>query len=224
MKGYPLPIFSLKKRDFIWLATHKCKHSHSYLSHYSCFINEHPEEEKIGFLDIEASNVKADFGIIISYCIKERGKNKIYFDVINDKDLKEKNIDKRIVKNLINDLKKFHRIITYYGSRFDIPFIRTRALINDIDFIPHGFLYHDDVYNIVKNKLMLYSNRLENVAKTILKKSLKTHLKPILWIRALQGDKKSLKYILDHNKKDVLDLERIYEKLRKYIANTKKSI
>ena len=66
----------LRKSDIIWLAKNRCSHKHTYLEHPQCFFTENPSEsplyEKIGIFDIECSNLNADFGYIISYCIKEK--------------------------------------------------------------------------------------------------------------------------------------------------------
>jgi uncharacterized protein YprB with RNaseH-like and TPR domain len=217
-----LPLHTLKKSEILWLANRRCKHGHNYLAHYNCYLKEENREEKIGFLDIEASNKDAEFGIILCYCIKPLGEDKILYDVINKKDLQGKEEDKRVVRNLIRDMLKFDRLCGFYSSRFDVPFIRTRALCCGLDFPSYGSLKHTDVYDLAKRKLKLHSNKQEVVARTILGKTEKTYIEPRYWRRALSGDKKSLDYILDHCKRDVRDLERIWLKLNSFgkIQNT----
>ena len=46
-------ISKLKKDEIIWLAEHKCKHYHTYLSHFQCFKSY--TKPKVIFLDIEVS-------------------------------------------------------------------------------------------------------------------------------------------------------------------------
>ncbi len=219
-----IPLHRLKKQELVWLATHRCQHGHLFIEHYNCYLKEHPDRERIGFLDIETSNLDADFGIIISYCIKVKGENKIYQGVINKDDLKRNEIDKRIVKKLVNDLNNFDTIVGFYSTRFDLPYIRTRALVCKIPFPNYGTIKHKDIYYISRNKLKLHSNRQESVCRTILGTTEKTHLISKYWIGALRGDEQSLRYILDHNKKDVFDLERIYDKLIYFVSPSNKSI
>ena len=224
--GNPVPVHRLSKKELIWLASHYCKHRVPYISHYSCYLKEHPEEgERIGFLDIETSNLHADFGIILSYCIKDSWSDKIYEAVISAKDVKRSGEeDVEIVKKCIKDMGKFDRLVTYYGKRFDIPFIRTRALVCKIPFPEYGTLVHTDLYDTVKHRFRLHSNRLEAACRTILGKTDKTHIDPKYWRGGLRGDPKSLRYILDHNRKDVLDLEKLYNVVAKFSRKTNNSI
>lgn len=52
----------------------------------------------------------------------------------------------------------------------------------------------------------------------------KTHIDYRYWIGGVRGDKKSLAYILDHNEKDVIELEKIWLKLRDYVRKNNSSI
>ena len=63
------------------------------------------------------------------------------------------------------------------------------------------------------------------VSISINEDSSKTRIDAKHWIPALQGKKEALDYILDHNMKDVIQLERNYEKLKSFAkSNPKKSI
>jgi uncharacterized protein YprB with RNaseH-like and TPR domain len=227
-KSSPLPIHRLKKADLIWLATHRCRHGHTYLEHYACFVSEHPEmQEKIGFLDIECSNLNANFGIILSYCIKQSWNDEIIYGVINTSDIRKYDDDKtdyRIVKKIIDDMLTFDRIITHYGRKFDIPYIRTRALMMDIDFPSFGSIVNDDTWLMARGKLRLNSNRLDTIERALFGESAKTHIDFKYWIAASRGDKTALEYVLDHNKKDVLSLEKVYYKLRDFVGKRNCSI
>lgn len=236
-----LPIHHLSKRELVWLGTHKCKHHHSYLEHWHCFLDEKPtvpdgkgfsllssltkSGEKIGFLDIETSNLDANFGIILTYCIKT-GKT-ILHDQITPEDIKKyppDKTDRRLVKHLISDILTFDRIVTHYGRRFDIPFIRTRALMNGIDFPYYGSISNDDTWTIARRKLKLNSNRQDTIDRALFGATNKTRVAFQYWIGATRGDAKSLNYILDHNKRDVIALERIWKKLHNFVGRNNTSI
>lgn len=128
------------------------------------------------------------------------------------------------MKALIEDLLKFDKIVTYYGRRFDVPFMRSRALMTNVAFPLFGSLTHVDLYFVLRNRFCLSSNRLENACRTILGKTEKTRIENRFWRGGVRGDEKSLQYILDHNKKDVLDLEKLYNRVIDYSRRVDTSI
>lgn len=218
------PIHRLTKAEIITLASGRCPHGHTYLEHYGCY---EPKDERIGFLDIETSNLKADFGLMLSYCIKEGGSDKVYFGLLSKKDIeaaKAGDEDKRVVASLVEDLARFDRIVTYYGRRFDVPFARSRALMCGIKFPYFGSLTHIDLYFVLRNRFLFSSNRLENACRCLLGKTEKTRIENRYWRGGVRGDEKSLDYILDHNMKDVLDLEKLYYKVINYARRVDTSI
>lgn len=205
------PIGNLKKAEIVKLATHYCRHGHTYLSHRSCYFKEQGERpERIGFYDIECSNLKADYGIILTWCIKDSLSEDVYYDVLTPEDVAKGIEDKRVVQTAINTMMQFDKIVGYYSSKFDIPFTRTRAMINGLKFPEAGTLKHQDLYYLVKSKFCLSSNRLENACKQILEHTDKTRIDAKYWRQGLAGDPKAIEYILDHNTYDVLDLEKLY--------------
>lgn len=92
----PAPVARMKKSEIIWLSRNKCRHGHDYLSHYNCYIEENPDMARVGFLDIETSNFKANFGIMLTWCIKQKD-GSILEDAITEKDLKSGNFDKLLL-------------------------------------------------------------------------------------------------------------------------------
>jgi uncharacterized protein YprB with RNaseH-like and TPR domain len=184
------------------------------------------ENERVGFLDIETSNLVADFGIILSYCIKPLGHGKKIDEArITKKDIREGREDGRVVEKLLRDLTKYDRVVTYYGTRFDIPYVRTRAMVNGVGhlFPSHGVLAHTDLYYVVRSRFKLSSNRLENANRVLLGKTQKTRVDSKYWRGGVRGDRASLEYILDHNRKDVLDLEKLYLHIKRYMRPMRRS-
>lgn len=210
------PVARLKKDEIVWLASHRCKHSHTYLEHYSCYISENPNRGTIGFFDIETSNLAANYGIMYCYCILDNATNKIYERTITSHELKSGDMDKRVVQQCVNDLKRFDRVVTYYGTKFDISYIRSRAVYHGIDFPAYGEIVHTDLYYVVRHKFRLNSNRLATACEFLLGNTNKTAINFNFWIKAMGGDKESLKYITEHCEYDVIDLKRLYNKIIPY--------
>ena len=94
-------------------------------------------EERIGFIDIETFtfNFKADMGFMMTYCIKDLD-GKVHTNSVTPKELKQsKDWDKRLMEDCIKDMNKYTRLVGHYSTLFDIPFLRTRALYYDLDFL-----------------------------------------------------------------------------------------
>jgi len=184
-----------------------------------------PVFERVGHLDIECTGLNANFDYIISYAIKVE--RKIRGRVLTKREVLNPDIlDKNLLKEFYQDIQDLDRITVYWGKdrRHDLPFLRTRALKWGVDFPLYRDIYLTDVYDIVKGKLRLHANRLENVAN-FLKIPCKQHkLDPEIWQRAKLGDKKALNHIWLHNKEDVITLEKVYDKLRGFVRESKTSI
>ena len=110
--------FHLRKSELLIYTTGHCKHRVPYSQHPQCFINEIMNEgksPKIGFLDLEFQNFKANYGILLTYAIKEFGKPKIYGSKITPEEIRSKTLDKQLVKRLVKDFSRFDVVVTYYG-------------------------------------------------------------------------------------------------------------
>ena len=182
------------------------------------------EEERIGFLEIEKRHLKASIGTMISWAMKPMGGD-VRFECWNRKEATSINkMDRRIMKLLIEDLKKYDLIVTYYGTGFDLKFMRTRAMILELpDFPEFGQLKHFDLYYAVRNKMALHSNRLAVATQTLGIEG-KTPLPPSIWGAARLGDKKALEEIKTHNIEDVKILEELYHRVLPYVKVIRKSI
>jgi uncharacterized protein YprB with RNaseH-like and TPR domain len=215
----------MKKDDIVWMSNHKCRHSHSFIEHPKCYEEEIGRKLKVGYIDIESSNLVANFGIMLCYCIKVEGEDTILYKTIDKKDIFSKDSpDKRVVKSCVEDMMKFDLLYGFYSTKFDIPFIRTRAIMTGVPFPGFGSIRHKDVYYMVRNKFRLHSNRLEVACQALLGTSDKSHLDGDIWRRAVQGDSEAMDYVLTHCKADVKDLEKLTHVVLDYVNGTTKSI
>jgi hypothetical protein len=132
--------------------------------------------------------------------------------------------DKRVVESCIKELLKFDRIVTHYGDRCDLPLLRTRAIINRIEFPPYGVWKSTDLWKIAKVKLCISSNSQKVLAKTISGSTEKTNVESDIWLAAVRGEQRALNTIIDHCRRDVRDLERNAKALFKYVKLTSTSV
>ena len=203
--------------------TGRCKHRHRYCEHPQCFVNDVLKKVKVGYLDIESGGLAANFDYMLTYCIKTRDEEEYHEGVITREEILAGEFDKEMLKKLIDDIQKYDVIITYYGTRFDIPFIRTRALSFRLKFPEFGTIQHKDVYYMVKNRLRLHRSSLESACAIFGIKG-KNHIKGNFWMMAKTGDEVALKYVADHNRKDCIILEMLHKKIELYTKMTTRSI
>ena len=220
------PVSRMKKQDIIWMGTHSCRHGHSYLEHYACFIEDNPETQRIGYFDIETTGFKADWDWMLTYAILDDKTDKVYSTLITVPDLRnEKVMDKKVVTQCVKDMQNFDVLIGFYTTRFDLPFIRTRAVVFDVAFPGYDELLTKDVYYTVRNKFALGSNRLQNACNILLGKSDKTALDRKIWQTAQRcGNKQSLNYIQEHCIIDVHELKKLYKKVHTFHKAIYKSV
>jgi uncharacterized protein YprB with RNaseH-like and TPR domain len=160
---------------------------------------------------------------MLTWVIKTRGKEEYKKGCISALDIQNYTFDKRILKELIEALKEYDTVVTYYGTKFDIPFIRTRAMMHKLNFLTFGALQHKDCYYMVKMKMRLHRNSLDSACAALGIRG-KNHIKGNFWMKAKLGDPVALDYVLDHNTKDCQILEALHKRLEDYVKDQSKSI
>jgi uncharacterized protein YprB with RNaseH-like and TPR domain len=181
--------------------------------------NQWIQNQILGVLDIETTDLTSNYGFIISWAVAlENGK--VISDCISKKDIDSEGFDKRIVASLIAELEKLDVVVGYYSKRFDLPFIRSRALYWRLPFPAPGTIKHIDLYDAVKHKLRLQRNSLEQATK-FLQIPGKSHVEYALWLKAAYGNPKALGYILRHNQADVRITLKLYQRLKAVVKFTR---
>lgn len=171
-------------------------------------------------LDLETSNLNADYGVILCGVFKPLGKQSEVIRLDHSPDYKKKPWDDSwVVKQLAKYISqhKVDILVTYNGSMFDVPFLNARAMLTDINLRENFVFKHIDLYWIARKKIHTHDNKLDTVARFLKCHTSKTHIEGDCWTRAMTGDKKSMDYIVEHCVKDVKVLEEVYEKMKPFI-------
>lgn len=221
----------------------RCIHRHTFEEHPKCFaegnvkfdfendrewerITRQPwwtyPEHNFCYFDIEADGLKVDWATMLSWAIKPKDGKTVY-GVITKKDLnREISVDKELVAACIEELRKHKIWVTYYGTGFDLPFIRAKAVHYGLDFPEYGTYYHHDLYYTIKGKFHLSRNSLDNATDYFGIKG-KTPIERSDWRVAKYGNKKALAKVVEHNVADVEILEALHDKImpfRKWIRTS----
>jgi uncharacterized protein YprB with RNaseH-like and TPR domain len=178
---------------------------------------------KILLWDIEATNLDANFGYILCIGYKFLGDKNVKLIKIRDfkEHKKDPTNDKKVIEKFMEILKEADMIVTHYGSKYDYPFLQSRALFWGLPPIPP--ITHFDTWRVCKDRLKLTSNKLDVISKILpipkKNKKKKTEVEGYHWIKGAVGDIKSLKYIEHHCKMDIEVLEQVYLYLRTIVPN-----
>lgn len=113
-------------------------------------------------------------------------------------------------------------IIGQNSDRFDIKHINTHRMINGLPPLPAWFhMTFADTMKLARKYFNLPSTSLDYVSKHILKRGGKKKMELADWIKILEGTQKEykqyMKKMVTYCKKDVVDTELWYNKMRDYI-------
>lgn len=218
-----LNIFALSKTEQKARTNFRCVHGHTGIDHPKCFDQKNNIVEKVGFLDIESTNLKANWGYVLCYVIKT-GEGKLIKRTVTPKDIQKGIYDKNLMKQFCEDARKFDRLFTFYGARFDIPFLRTRCIKHGLDFPIFKEIRHTDIYFLLRNRCNLHRKSLQ-VSCEFFDIAAKGHpIKPDVWFKCMAGNKKALDYIMVHCVEDVVATKKLWEKLQNFMKLTQTSI
>jgi len=173
---------------------------------------------KIAIWDIECTNLNANYGYMLCMGYKFLGESKSHLISITDFPAFQKNPtnDYYLVKAAGEVLSQCDMWVTWYGARFDVPYLQSRLVFHKLPIMPP--IAHVDGWRIAKYKMKLNSNRLASVTG-FLELEEKTPLSGPIWIRAAAGHKQSVKYVTEHCIQDVKVLEQVYERIKPLMTN-----
>lgn len=152
---------------------------------------------------------------MLSWSAKWLFDSRVMGDVLKPEEALKKD-DSRIAKSLWTLFDQCDVVIGHNINGFDLPKAQTRFLLNKL--APPSPFRVIDTLKVAQQNFRFGSNKLDYIGQLILNdRKIKTEYQ--LWLRCLDGDEASLRYMLEYNKHDVLLLEEAYVFLRPYIKN-----
>lgn len=126
-----------------------------------------------------------------------------------------KQCDKSILKKFIKELDKADEIVAHNGDRFDIKWIRTRAIFHGLDMRPH---YNSiDTLKLCKKYFNFHSNKLAEVADFLKLEAKKDSGGLNTWIDIIyHKNQEALDRMLWYCDGDITTLEAVYNAVRQY--------
>ena len=196
------------------------------LYRYNAYPPEHwVDHVRTGFFDIETTDLRANRGFMLCWGILATD-GTIYSDCIRPSEIRSPNIepDKRVVKSCLDAIEgHFDLLVTYNGTNFDVPFLRSRALVHGLLFPAYGQKLHVDMYYATKALLKLTNNRM-GTASAFLGGSDKDSYDIRVWNQAARGDAEAIGHIYSHNLSDLHITQERFVALGPYRKWMRKSI
>lgn len=128
--------------------------------------------------------------------------------------------DKKIVKKILKWLDEADFVIAHNGLKFDIPFIKARASINNLP--PPSPFKVIDTLKIAKKEMKFKRNTLEYIAEALdvpLRKLSHSKYPGFkLWWACIHGDDLAWEEMREYNIMDVEVLEQVYLRLRPWAS------
>ncbi|MEM5852865.1 MAG: ribonuclease H-like domain-containing protein [Candidatus Aenigmatarchaeota archaeon] len=171
------------------------------------------------FLDIECTNNKADIGHLVAVGIIKGNKKEVKF-------VEDEADEKEVLAWLKEELKGCEMVITWYGSKFDIPFILSRAVVNGLDLSELSKIPSLDLCEFFRKNFLFSKNSLSEIAKILnIPKNNEISGKDVLklYMKSTRGDEKSKKMIIEHCLNDLEVMEKIFEKISPYLNSSTKN-
>ena len=171
-----------------------------------------PILEKAGalaFVDIECANLNADFGTIVTVSIKPYKQAPITFHTRPGR-------DKKLLKDVAEVMEEYAVWCTFYGKLFDIPFINSRLLVNNLPPLPKH--HHIDMYWVVKSRTRLSRRNQGHILSWLETPQDKMAVSPNVWANLASDYDEHIKTLVARCESDVIGLEAMYERVKHLIG------
>lgn len=165
--------------------------------------------KSIAFVDIEAANLNADFGTIVTVSVKPIGEDPVTFTARPGR-------DKALLKQIVPEMAKYPLWVTFYGKLFDIPMINSRLLVNGLPPLPKH--HHVDLYWTVKSKTHLSRRNQGHILSWLGTPESKMGVSPNVWAELASDYDKNMKILKERCESDVIGLEAMYQKVKHLIG------
>ena len=99
---------------------------------------------------------------MITWALHFPATNEVKYGLITKKEMDEGTFDRRIIRELLEELSKVDVMLTYYGTGFDVPFIRSRVMYWGLQMPTYGSIYHFYLLWIVIQTTTYYADEVES--------------------------------------------------------------
>lgn len=169
---------------------------------------------RVLFLDVESTGLEAEssFVVGVGFMYEDGSWRHVFAASLSD--------EARVVAEAVGEVSRFDTVVTWNGLGFDIPMLVARALVSNVDPSPLLKPRHVDLLRVFREFVRLGRYGLDDVAKFLgiaKKVQLKGSDMPPLYLKALSGDRESLKVIEEHCYDDLQALREVFNRSRRLV-------
>ena len=125
--------------------------------------------------------------------------------------------DKKLIQDFAKIFNSADEVIAHNGDRFDIKHLRTRALINGVNFRP---TYRSlDTLKKSRSSFKFPTNKLNDIGQFLGVGEKEKHEGFTMWKKCMNGDTEALEKMLSYCDRDVILLEDVFHNIQNYITN-----
>lgn len=149
---------------------------------------------------------------IICICWKWEGESKVHYLTWNKGD------DKKMVQEFAKIINSADEVLGHNGDAYDIKWLRTRCIYHGVSIAPD--IHSLDTLKLSRKGFRFNSNKLDYIASYLgLGHKMDTGGFSLWKNIILDNDKKSMDKMVEYCKKDVILLEKVYNKLDPYTTH-----
>lgn len=156
---------------------------------------------------------------MLSFSYKWMGEDKVHCHALPDYPLfkKDKENDKHLIEDLHDLFDEADILIAHNGDRFDVRKANARFIMQGLK--PPSPYKTIDTLKVARRYFHFQSNRLDDLGQYLDVGRKMPHTGFDLWSRCMRGERTAWKTMREYNIKDVLLLEKVYERLKPYMTN-----
>lgn len=164
----------------------------------------------IVFWDLETTGTTAEYDSLLVGCVKPYGRRVEVYSVTKPGE------DRSATAALAERLNSAYVWVTFYGRRFDVPFLESRLLHHGLPPLQHRL--HIDLYMLIRYRLALSRRSQAHLLRWLNAPEQKMSLSPDVWNEVVRDPDKGLKTLVRRCASDVRGLEALYRRLRPWIV------
>lgn len=167
--------------------------------------------------DIECTNLKSDFGVLLCVGYKWYGQKRIYVPSVVDypnwrTDLTD---SRRLLRDFTAVYEQADMAVSFNGKMFDRKWLNGKLWHYKMPLLPP--IPEVDLYQFAKTHLNASRKSLQNLARVGQFDSAKEAVGGFEWLKASTGHLPSIKHVIKHCREDIAVTEEMYDRARPYI-------